>query len=103
MQEDKDRRSHGVSPRIFLGRFFDKFTKDDTNTLAASLAFYTALSLAPLLILFVAVTAHLSAQLQAQFVTEARALVGDDGAQAIQIVIDGAKSRADLTSLAGLL
>jgi membrane protein len=92
-----------VSARTFFGRFFDKFTKDDTNTLAASLAFYTALSLAPLLILFVAVTAHLSDQLQAQLLDHASGIVGAEAAQAIQIVIEGAKSRADLTGVAGLL
>src|SRR4051812_5407356 len=90
-----------VSARTFLGRFFDKFFKDDTTTLAASLAFYTALSLAPLLIIFVAITAHLNEQLVADLLSNTRSLVGDEAAQAVQIVIDGAKSRTDLTSLAG--
>lgn len=87
----------------FISRFYDKFSKDETTTLAASLAFYTALSLAPLVILFVAITAQLDDHLQTEFLTSARNLVGQEAAQTLQIVIESAKSRADLTSLAGLL
>lgn len=90
-----------MSAKTFLGRFFDKFFKDETTTLAASLSFYTALSLAPLVILFVAISAHLSEDLIVEFLTNTRALVGEDAAQAVQIVIDGARSRTDLTSVAG--
>lgn len=92
-----------MSVKSFLSRFFDKFFKDDTTTLAASLAFYTALSLAPTLILFVAIAAHLSEELITELLNSTQNLVGADAAQAVQMVIEGAKSRADLTSFAGLL
>jgi membrane protein len=91
-----------VSVRTFLVRFGDKFSQDETTTLAASLAFYMALSLAPLVILFVAISSRLSDELQGDFIDRIRELMGAQAAQAIEIVIEGAKSRADLTSLAGL-
>ena len=87
----------------FLARFFEKFFKDETTTLAASLAFYTALSLAPLLILFVAASSYLSGDLERQFVGQTRGLVGNDATQIVQTVVESAQSRADLTSLAGLV
>lgn len=84
-------------------RFFIKFFKDGTTTLASSLAFYTVLSLAPLLILFVTVASQLSGDLQENFQTQVRNLVGTDAALAVEMVIENAKSRPDLTSLASLL
>lgn len=87
----------------FISSFYTKFSQDETTTLAASLAFYTALSLAPLVILFVAIAARLDDQLITEFLNNANGLVGQEAAQALQIVIDSAKSRADLTSLAGIL
>lgn len=87
----------------FIKNFTGKFIKDETTTLAASLAFYTALSLAPLVILFVTISSQFSPELQRNLVTEIRALVGHDAALAVEMVIDGAKTRPDLTSLASLL
>lgn len=88
--------------REFIGRFIEKFSKDDTTTLAASLAFYTALSLAPILILFVTISSHLSDDLQQAFTDQARLLVGNDAAVAVEMVIEGAKNRKDLTSFGNL-
>lgn len=85
-----------------IERFFEKFSKDETTTLAASLAFYMALSLAPLVILFVAISSKFSAELQSDFMARVEGIMGDDAARAVGLVIEGAKSRADLTSLAGI-
>ena len=87
----------------FLARLIEKFFKDDTTTLAASLSFYTALSLAPLLILFVAISSHLGENLQRDFVGQTRGLVGNDAAGVVQNVVEGANARTDLSSLAGIL
>lgn len=86
----------------FAEKFVTKFLKDETTTLAASLAFYTALSLAPLVILFVTITSQFSPELEQNFVTEAQAIVGKDAAHTFEMVIDGAKERTDLTSAAGI-
>src|SRR4051812_29185174 len=87
----------------FLDRFIHKFSKDETTTLAASLAFYTALSLAPLVILFVTISSQFSLELQNNFVSEAEHVVGQEGAAAFDMIIQSAKTRPDLTSLASIL
>lgn len=92
-----------VAAKQFANRFINKFIADDTPTLAASLAFYAALSLAPLVILFVSISAQLNETLQISLIHEVQDMFGDDAAQAMQIVINGAKSRPDLTSFAGLM
>jgi membrane protein len=84
-----------------IKRFFDKFINDETTTLSASLAFYTALSMAPLVIIFVALTTQIGPSLQKTFLDEARIMIGDEGAASIRMVIDAANARADLSSLAG--
>src|SRR6266699_3175106 len=65
---------------------------DKAPRLGASLAFYTLLSLAPLLIVVVAVAALVYGQkaAQGQLVWQIRDLVGPDGAKAIQGLIQGA-------------
>lgn len=91
-----------VRTRQFLQSFIAKFSKDETTTLAASLAFYTALSLAPLVILFVTISSQFSLELQNSFVSEAQFVVGQEGAAAFDMVIESAKTRPDLTSIAGV-
>jgi len=92
-----------AATKMFLFSFIDKFTKDDTTTLAASLAFYTALSLAPLVILFVTISSQFSLELQNNFVSEAEHVVGREGAAAFDMIIESAKTRPDLTSIASLV
>ncbi len=86
----------------FSNTFIDRFNRDRTTTLAASLAFYTALSLAPLLILFITLSAGLSPSVQRTFVLQTEALVGTDAAKAIEMIINSAKERPDLVSTSGL-
>jgi membrane protein len=92
-----------VQIKTFLNRFVAKFIADDTTTLAASLAFYTAFSLAPLVILFVSVTAHLDADLQQGLINQVNELAGREAARAVSAVIHGAKTQPQLSSLAGLM
>ncbi len=88
--------------RTFIERFFDKFFRDETTSLAASLAFYTALSLAPLLVLFVSIAAQVSPELQQEFLLQVHSLVGPEAAVAVEMVIASAKLRPDLTSVASI-
>ncbi len=87
----------------FFESFITKFTKDETTTLAASLAFYTALSLAPLVILFVTISSQFSLELQTNFINEAQTIVGEEGASAFDMIIESAKTRPDLTSIASVV
>lgn len=83
--------------------FITKFNKDETTTLAASLAFYTALCLAPTLIIFVTVTSQFTFDFKNVFLEEAQRLVGVEGALALQMVIENAQQRSDLRGFAGAL
>ncbi len=86
----------------FMKSFFARFMKDQTTTFAASVAFYTALSLAPLLILFVTFTSRMSDGFQESFEIQVQSLVGSDAAQAVSLIITNAKDRPDLASWSGL-
>ncbi|MGZ3723530.1 MAG: YihY/virulence factor BrkB family protein [Bdellovibrionales bacterium] len=92
-----------MKPKIFVTRFIEKFIADDTTTLAASLAFYTALSLAPLLILFVSVSARLGTDLQQGLISQVNDLAGRDAAKSVAAVIHGANAEPQLTSIAGFM
>jgi membrane protein len=68
---------------------FDHWSRDDAPRLAASLAYYTILSSAPLLVISIALADRVFGQqaVQGQLAWEIQTLVGGDAAQAIQAVI----------------
>ena len=74
-----------------------EWSKDQVPRLSASLAYYTLLSLAPLLVVVVAVAALVYGQkaAQGQLVWEIQGLVGGAGAVAIQGLIRGAYYKHD--------
>ncbi|MBC7464653.1 MAG: YihY/virulence factor BrkB family protein [Bdellovibrio sp.] len=86
-----------------LAIFIDRFTEKHTTTWASSLAFYTALSLAPLLVLFLIVSSQLSPDLQNNFLSEVNSLMGSEAATTMTLILQNAKSRPDLTSFSGLI
>ncbi|MEZ0392227.1 MAG: YihY/virulence factor BrkB family protein [Pseudobdellovibrionaceae bacterium] len=86
----------------FISSFFDRFQKDHTTTLASSLAYYTALSLAPLVILFVTLSSKLGSDLQSAFLSQVQGVVGADAAKTFEIVIQNAKERPDLATASGI-
>ena len=85
---------------------FNNWNRHDAPRLGASLAFYTILSLSPLIILAIAVAgvvfSHTSAQ--TQIVAEVRSTIGPEGAQAVQTLLANVKQPAAgiLGSLLGL-
>jgi membrane protein len=76
----------------FAEEVFDHWSRDDVPRLAASLAYYTILSSAPLLVISIALADRVFGQqaVQGQLAWEIQTLVGGDAAQAIQAVIRGA-------------
>lgn len=68
------------------------FTKSDPFQMAAALAYFTLLSIAPLLLVIVGAAGILlgEAQVQQALVTQARELVGDQGASLLQTVMRNA-------------
>lgn len=93
-----------ITPKIYsvTNSFIRSFQKDDTVTMAASIAFYTTLSLAPTLVLFVAVTSRFSFNFQQIFLSEAYKLIGEEGAGALYLVIESAQKRSELSGIAGI-
>jgi membrane protein len=82
---------------------FVSFFKDDAMTLGAALAYYTALSIAPLLVLLVWASSAMGPHMQDRLVNELVNLVGKQGGEAIQMIVHNAKQRPDLGNIAGYI
>ena len=78
-----------------------RFVEADLMTQAASLSFYTLLSLAPLLVLLLWLTASLYPPAQQSLVAQIGALAGAEAAAVAATVIRNADARPDVGSLAG--
>lgn len=86
------------------------WSEDKASRLAASLAYYTTFSIAPLLIIVIAIAGLVFGQeaVQGQIETQIQGLVGEDSAELIQEMIQGASNRtagtiATIIGLATLL
>jgi membrane protein len=77
------------------------FSDDELMTRAAALAFYSALSFAPMLVLLLWIAASLRPEWQAELVATASGLVGSRAAGAVRLVIDNADQRPGFGSWAG--
>ncbi|WP_024869904.1 YihY/virulence factor BrkB family protein [Pseudoxanthomonas suwonensis] len=78
-----------------------RFVEADLITQAASLSFYTLLSLAPLLVLLLWLTASLYPPAQASLVAQIHDLAGTEAAAVAQTVLRNADQQPDVGSLAG--
>jgi membrane protein len=81
-----------------------EWRKDQASELAAALAYYTAVSIAPLLVLVVVLVGFFLGKqtAQSQLITQLRSTVGPQGAQFLQTVLENA-AQPTLASLAGFL
>jgi membrane protein len=82
-----------------VGEFFE----DDALTLGAALAFYTALSMSPLLVLLLWFASALGEGAQQQLVAQMQGLVGPEGADAIGAIVDNADAEPGLGNVAGVV
>ncbi len=103
---------HFSKKSVFAGRdavvsmsteFVNGFIKHDLMTLAAALAFYTAFSLAPLLLLILTVLALMGPHAEANFLNEIAMVIGQDAAEAVRIVVKSASSRPSIGNFAGIV
>ncbi len=77
---------------------------DKVPMMGAALAYYTALSIAPLLVILIAVAGmFFGAQGGADVFETARALIGDDGALALRSMVEAAASRPHAGFVASIL
>lgn len=80
----------------------EKIDKDDLLSLSAALSYYTALSLAPFLILLITFLSALGPSLQAELMGQVRSLLGEPAASGIQMILENAKDRPNIRTAAGL-
>lgn len=73
-----------------LGRALANFIQDEAMMMSAALAFYTALSLAPLLIIFTYLSRLLGVDVQSVLTQQVRDLVGGQAAEVVRVVIEAA-------------
>lgn len=85
-------------PAALVKRFVDA----DLLTQAASLSFYTLISLAPMLVLVLWITASLYPSAQEALLEQIGSLAGDGARDVAGTVIQNATERPDIGSLAGL-
>jgi membrane protein len=93
--------------RELLSESFSEWNRHKGPRLGAALAFYTLLSLTPLLLIVVSIAGLVFGRqaAQSQVVWQIRDLVGPAGAQAIQALLDGARNTTHgiLATVLGLL
>lgn len=87
-----------------LGSAIRRFIADDAMTLGGALAFYTALSLAPLLVLLLAVAGFLwqEADVRAEIVRQTYRLIGASGADMVATIMEEA-SRGNAHGIAAVI
>lgn len=86
-----------------LRRIAANFSKHDVLTFAAALAFYSALSLSPLLLILVFIAGAIGEETQGQLIEQIVGIVGPQAGEAIQVVIRSAETRPDLANFAGVV
>ncbi|BDU20836.1 YihY/virulence factor BrkB family protein [Dyella sp. GSA-30] len=79
------------------------FSDDELMTRAAALAFYSALSFAPLLVLLLWILASLRPEWQTSLINNMTGMVGPRAADAVSLVIENAKQKPGVGSWAGLV
>lgn len=77
------------------------FIADSALTHGAAIAFYSMLSLAPILVLLIWITSALGPHVQDRLVDQVGTLVGKEGADVIHLVIENADRHVDIANLAG--
>lgn len=80
-----------------LNTFIEKILKDDLFTQASAIAFYVTFALPPLLFLLLTFLATLQLEFQEQLKMQIADLMGRDAAMVLDVVIDNATKREDLS------
>ncbi len=86
-----------------LKQAFSDYSEDDALTLAGALAFYGALALSPLVVLFITVTSYLGESTQTQMIQQMESVIGPQASQMVNTIILQAKQRPQAATLAGIL
>ncbi|MFP3853240.1 MAG: YihY/virulence factor BrkB family protein [Anaerolineales bacterium] len=96
-----------LKPIPLIKRTFEEFSRDKAPRLGAALAYYSAFSIAPLLIIAIAVAGFVFGQeaAQGEIVSQFRSLLGETGASLVQTMIAEAyqPARGVIATLIGIV
>ena len=84
-------------------KFLEGFNKHDLMTLSAALAFYTALSLAPLVLLIITIIGILGGNYQEEFLRQVQSLMGNEAAGALSLIVKNANTHENKASISGIV
>jgi membrane protein len=88
---------------LFDSKFFSKVSNDDLFNMAASLSYYTALSLAPLLVLLITFVSFMGDTFKVELINQIQDLVGSQAAEAIAMITKSADQKVSVRNIAGIL
>ncbi len=80
-----------------------KFIEDGALTLSAALAYYTALSFAPLIILMLTLASQMGSEMQARLLSFLQEQMGDKAATTIDAILDASRAQPSVRTTAGLI
>jgi membrane protein len=78
-----------------------KISRDKVFTQAGALSYYTALAVAPMVLLLISFLSWLRFDLQSQFLQQTRNLMGPEASRVFESIINSANKRPDLSVTAG--
>jgi membrane protein len=87
---------------IFDKKFTSKLGQDDVFSMAASLSYYTALSVAPLLILLITLLSFMGEGFKTELISQIQGVVGSQAAEAVTMITKDADQKVTVRNLAGL-
>ena len=90
-------------PLAPVKQVFVEFFNDDAFTLAAALAYYTALSFAPMIILLLTIASYLPGSTRARLEAQLYELLDEKAADVLTTIIRAAQEQKDVASTAGMI
>lgn len=89
--------------KSFFSELAKGFLGHDHMTMAAALAFYTALSLAPFLLIILAVVGLLGQDSQNQLFEQMNGFMGAQASESLKSIVENADNRPEVGTIAGLM
>ncbi|MFS4461008.1 YihY/virulence factor BrkB family protein [Bdellovibrio sp. HCB2-146] len=89
-------------PDISWRHLASKVSQDDILDMSASLAFYTALSLAPLLVLLLTFLSFIGEGFREELLTQIQGLIGSEAAKITRDIAENASQKTEIRGLAGI-
>lgn len=95
--------AHNHRQQGFLRTVVSEFSADDAMTLAAALAYYAALSLAPIVLLMIWIGDLLGPAAKQKLIEQVENQAGPQAGESVQMVVENASSTPELGTIAGII